>query len=219
MKTIFFDTETTGLNSYSCQIIELSMITVIDGETIEEYDKFVRYDGLLPERIVSLTGITDKLLREEGVDEKVIAEDLKERLSEGTLMIAHNCQFDLSFIYNLLKKYYPNEAYEILESLYWIDSLTVLKDRKNYPHKLIDAADYYGIEYVNFHRGIDDTIALINVVREMRKERDDLKEYINIFGYNPKYGVQGERFRFIEYKKQYYHNRGFLPSSMILPRE
>ena len=80
------------------------MITVIDGETVEEYDKFVRYDGLLPERIVSLTGITDKLLREEGVDEKVIAEDLKERLSEGTLMIAHNCQFDLSFIYNLLRK-------------------------------------------------------------------------------------------------------------------
>ena len=219
MKTIFFDTETTGLNSYSCQIIELSMITVIDGETVEEYDKFVRYDSLLPERIVSLTGITDKLLSEDGVDEKVIAEDLKERLSEGTLMIAHNCQFDLSFIYNLLRKYYPNAADEIVESLNWLDSLTVLKDRKDFPHKLIDAAEHYDIEYVNFHRGIDDTIALINVVREMRKERDDLKEYINIFGYNPKYGVQGKRFGFIEYKKQYYHNKGFLPSLEILPRK
>ena len=39
----------------------------------------------------------------EGENEEIIARDLKERLSEGTLMIAHNTQFDLMFIYSLLK--------------------------------------------------------------------------------------------------------------------
>ena len=80
MKAIYFDTETTGLNCHSCQIIELAMLTVEDGEIVEEYDKFVKVDGFLPSRIVQITGITDQILAKEGVDEKDIADDLKERL-------------------------------------------------------------------------------------------------------------------------------------------
>ena len=47
MKVIYFDTETTGLKCSDCQIIELAMITVIDGEKVEEYDKFIKVDGNL----------------------------------------------------------------------------------------------------------------------------------------------------------------------------
>ena len=53
----------------------------------------------------------------------------------------------------------------------------------------------------------------------MKAERDDLDEYINIFGYNPKWGVSGEKFLFIEYKDQPYHNQGFLSSDKILPKK
>ena len=133
-------------------------------------------------------------------------------------MIAHNCQFDLSFVYSLLERHYPNEAYEIVSNLKWMDTVTVLKDRKEFPHKLIDAVKYYGIEEVNFHRAIDDTKALYNVTQALKEERDDLKEYINIFGYNPKYGVSGFKFSFIEYKAQYYSNY-LRPSDEILPRK
>ena len=122
-------------------------------------------------------------------------------------MIAHNCQFDLSFVYALLKRHYPDEAEEIIGNLNWIDTVTVLKDRKDYPHKLIDAVKHYEIEEVNFHRAIDDTKALYDVTQEMKKERNDLKEYINIFGYNPKWGVSGYRFPFITYKRQHFTKR------------
>ena len=194
------------------------MLIVEDGVILEEYDKFIKVEGVLPPKITEITGITDKLLRDEGVDEEIIAHDLKERLTENTLMIAHNTQFDLSFVYHLLKRHYP-DAYDIIEKLVWLDTLTILKDRKDYPHKLIDAVEHFGLKEVNFHRAIDDTKALYEVTKKMKKERDDLTEYINIFGYNPKYPFRNdEKFPFIEYKSQPYHNCGKLGYDKILPR-
>ena len=218
MKIIYFDTETTGLNCETCQIIELAMLIVEDGRIMEEYDKFVNIGCKLPSDIIRITGITDEMLRQQGASEKQIALDLKKHLTPGTLMIAHNCQFDLSFVYSLLKRHFPNEAYEIVANLNWLDTLTVFKDRKKYPHKLIDAVRCYEIPEVNFHRAIDDTKALYNVTHALKLERDDLTEYINVFGYNPKYGVSGLTFPFIEYKAQYYSN--FMKSDDdILPRK
>ena len=194
------------------------MFTVEDGVITEEYDKFIKIGEPLPSKITQITGITDSMLEKEGVEEKTVANDLKERLTPNTLMIAHNAQFDLSFIYSLLKRHYSQEADGIIASLNWIDTYTVFKDRKEYPHKLIDAVHYYNIEEVNFHRAIDDTKALYEVTRALKRERNDLTEYINIFGYNPKYGVDGYRFPFIEYKAQYYCY-DIRPSDEILPKK
>ncbi len=193
------------------------MLTVEDDIVIEEYDKFVKINNPLPSRITEITGITDEMLENEGVEESVIARDLKERLKESTLMIAHNAHFDLSFVYNLLKRHFPDEADDIVSNCNWLDTYSVLKDRKEYPHKLIDAVHYYGIEEVNFHRAIDDTKALFEVTSELKNERDDILEYVNIFGFNPKYGVDGVKFPFIEYKAQYFCRR-IRPSYEILPR-
>ena len=218
IKVIYFDTETTGLNCFSCRVIELAMLVYEDGEIIEEYDHFIDIGEKLDSKITRLTGITDDMLDEEGIYEDVIADDLKKWLTPGTLMVAHNCQFDLSFIYNLLRRHFPGEADGIVKNVDWLDTLTVVKDRKEYPHKLIDAVEYYGIEKVNFHRAIDDTKALYNVTRALKNERNDLEEYLNIFGYNPKYGVNGVKFEFIDYKPQYY-TKFMVPENKILPKK
>ena len=218
VKVIYFDTETSGLNCSNCKIIELAMLVVEDGKIVEEYNEFIDIGENLDDKIVELTGITNDILDEKGIYEDIVADDLKEKLTPGTLMIAHNCQFDLSFVYNLLKRHFPDDADDIVSNLNWLDTLTVLKDRKKYPHKLIDAVDHYGIEEVNFHRAIDDTKALYDVTQALINERNDLKEYINIFGYNPKYGVSGYEFSFIEYKKQFYNNFMVSPNQ-ILPNK
>ena len=217
MRVIYFDTETTGLECSDCKVIELAMLTVVDGEIVEDYDEFIDIEEKLDAKITRLTGITDDDLANRGIYEDVVADDLKKRLTPGTVMIAHNCQFDLSFIYHLLKRHFPDEAYDMLSALKWIDTVTVLKDRKKYPHKLVDAVEHYGIEKVNFHRAIDDTKALYDVTQAMIGERDDLEEYLNVFGYNPKYGVSGPKFDFIEYKRQYFNNCMVSPAR-ILPK-
>lgn len=217
MKEIYFDTETTGLNFADSRIIEIAMLIVEDGR-IEEYNEFINVGFDLPAKITEITGITDEMLITEGVSEASVADDLKRNLTPGTLMIAHNCQFDLSFVYDLLKRHYPSQADDIVSSLDWIDTVTVLKDRKEFPHKLIDAVKHYGIEEVNFHRAIDDTKALYDVTCALKKERDDLEEYKNIFGYNPKWGVSGPKFPFIKYKRQYFNKRMVRPED-ILPNK
>ena len=219
MKKIFFDTETTGLDCSNCKIIELAMLTVENGRIVDRYDEFINVGEALSPKVISLTGITNDMLKNKGIDEETVANDLKRRLTKGTLMIAHNCQFDLLFVYHLLERHFPEEALEIVSNVRWIDTMTVLKDRKDYPHKLIDAVHHYNIEEVNFHRAIDDTEALFDVTLAMKNERNDLAEYINIFGYNPKWGVSGVRFPFIKYKSQPYHNCGILPENRILPKK
>ena len=218
MKTIYFDTETSGLDCRNCKIIELAMLIDEDGQ-ITEYDEFVDIGEPLHPKITRITGITNSMLANDGEKEEIVAQDLKDNMTPGTLMIAHNCQFDLLFVYHLLKRHFPDEADEIVSNVDWIDTLSVLKDRKEYPHKLIDAVEHYRLEKVNFHRAIDDTKVLYLVTQEMINERDDLYLYINEFGYNPKYGVSGPRFPFIEYKRQPYHNRGLLPPEDILPKK
>ena len=218
MKTIYFDTETSGLDCRNCKIIELAMLIDEDGQ-ITEYDEFVDIGEPLHPKITRITGITNSMLASDGEKEEIVAQDLKDNMTPGTLMIAHNCQFDLLFVYHLLKRHFPDEADEIVSNVDWIDTLSVLKDRKEYPHKLIDAVEHYRLEKVNFHRAIDDTKVLYLVTQEMINERDDLYLYINEFGYNPKYGVSGPRFPFIEYKRQPYHNRGLLPPEDILPKK
>ncbi len=195
------------------------MITVVDGEIVDAYDEFIKCPGYLPSRITEITGIDDEMLEKEGVPEEIVALHLKEIFEEKALMIAHNAQFDLSFVYNLLKRHFPDEADELVGKMDWLDTLTVLKDRKEYPHKLIDAVKYYEVDEVNFHRAIDDTKALYYVYNELKSERDDLAEYINIFGFNPKYGVDGNHFSFIEYKPQFYHKGKMVDESQILPRK
>lgn len=217
MKIIFFDTETSGLDCRDCQIIELAMLTVEDGIITDDYDEFVNIGRPISPKITEITSITNDMLRSEGLDERRVAEDIAERLTPGTLMIAHNCQFDLSFVFSLLARHFGDEAFDIVKNVLWLDTLTVLKDRKEYPHKLIDAVHHYDIEEVNFHRAIDDTKALREVTIALRDERNDLAEYVNIFGYNPKYGVSGIRFPFIEYKRQYFNNR-MVNEDRILPR-
>ena len=218
IRVIFFDTETSGLDCRDCKIIELAMLTVEDGEIVEDYDEFVNIGQALSPKIIGLTKITNEMLRKEGLSEEVVAAHLKERLTPGTLMVAHNTQFDLSFVFSLLARHFPDDAYDIVKNVEWLDTLTVFKDRKTYPHKLIDGVKHYNLKTVNFHRAIDDTKALYNLTLAMKNERDDLKEYICLFGYNPKYGVSGIRFPFIKYKAQPYQNYGKLPQDRILPR-
>ena len=194
------------------------MVIVENGEIIEKYDEFINIGEPISPKVIELTGITNQMLKNEGKDEKTVANDLKERITDNTLMIAHNCQFDLLFVYQLLKRNFPDEAEDIVSNLKWLDTVSVLKDRKEFPHRLIDAVEYYEVEKVNFHRAIDDTKALYYVTLAMKKERDDLAEYINVFGYNPKYGVSGPRVPFIKYKAQPYQNVGCVPEDRILPK-
>lgn len=209
---IFFDTETSGLDALTHQIIELAAIRVECSENgIPKISDSMDYFVKLPEgehldqKITDLTGITDEILEREGTTPKETA-DRFHQLIAGTgrriLLAAQNAQFDLLFIRQLLK------GHRLGVELEFLDTLTVYKDRAPYPHKLEDAIRHYKLEnkVKNSHRAIDDTCALLEVTKAMDAEREDLHTYINIFGYNPKYGVSGEKISGVKYYPQRFHD-------------
>jgi len=206
---IVIDTETTGLDSKKDEIIELAAIKLVrngsDYITAGEIDIFIKPspEKKLPPRIVELTGITDHILKEDGLSKAEACEKFSELLSGGkNLIIAYNAQFDMCFLYYFLCN---QNKQELLNDIKIIDALTVYKDRREYPHKLSDAVEAYSLSTQNTHRAIDDAKATLELINAMGRENADLERYINLFGYNPKYGVSGPRISSVTYVAQHYN--------------
>lgn len=216
---VIFDTETSGLDPEKHQIIELAAMRVERNSaggyttTADVMDTFIKLpEGeTLPENIVELTGITDEILQSEGVQPAKAASRIVKMMQQGpTLMVAHNAQFDACFLRELLRG-------SKVGKIDWLDTLTVYKDRRAYPHKLANAITAYELDdkVQNSHRAIDDVFALYEVLKAMDEERDDLATYINLFGYNLKYGVSSRRIAGVRYEPQGFNNTMTRPESTL----
>ena len=211
-RLVLFDTETTGLACTRDEIIEFAAVVVervgSKPTVIREYDELIALSpgGYVPLNIQELTGITTQDLREKGLPKTRVCRDIAEMIAGNTLLLAYNAHFDLSFLYYFLLRHGDPM---ILKGKDKLDLLTVYKDRRPYPHKLCNAIEAYGLsgKVVNSHRAVDDVIATVAVMEEMEKEKDDLDRYINLFGYNPKYGVEGKPIGSVTYKAQPYNPR------------
>ena len=206
-KLFLFDTETTGLIYNRDEIIEFAAVVLErkNGQitVTEEYDELITLSpgGFVPAQIEVLTGISNQDIRERGIPKTRVCCDIARMISGKTLLLAYNAHFDLSFLfYMLLRDGDPT----ILKGKDKLDLLTVYKDRRSYPHKLCNAIDAYGLsgKVVNSHRAVDDVLATVEVMKAMEAEKDDLCRYLNLFGYNPKYGISGKPIGSITYKPQ-----------------
>ncbi len=202
---VFFDTETTGLDFQHDEIIELGAVS-LDGNGCEEsaVDDLIHLSPgrSLPPFITKLTGITPEQLRHAGCEKAETASRFTAMLAQpDTLLIAYNAQFDLNFLYWFLRAHGQADA---LRGLKFLDAMTVYRDRRDYPHKLENAIVSYGLQdvAVNSHRAVDDARAIPLLLGAMEREKPDLNRYINLFGYNPKYGVSGKRVSSITYRAQ-----------------
>ena len=208
-RLVLFATETTGLLFSRDEIIEFAAVVVerVAGKAavVQEYDELEALPpgGFVPPRIQELTGISTQDLRERGLPKTRICRDIAEMIRGNTLLLAYNAHFDLSFLFYLLLRH--GDA-SILKGKDKLDLLTVYKDRRPYPHRLCNAIDSYGLtgKVVNSHRAVDDVLATWAVMEEMEKEKPDLEKYINLFGFNPKYGVDGKPIGSVTYRPQGY---------------
>ena len=206
---ICLDTETTGLNPKTCQIIDLGVIVMkkIDGKIVKvnEINSLIKLleGNTIPKEIVELTHITEDILKNEGKSYSEVKENFRKILenNERKLIATYNAEFDLSFLRYFLRGCKFN-------NLAFLDILTIYKDRAPYPTKLLNAVSHYNLDgkVINSHRAMDDTLACFEVLKEMSKEKDDIDKYINLFGYNPKFGEPKEKIKGVLYKPQGFLN-------------
>ncbi len=206
-RLMLFDTETTGLSFSRDEIIEFAAVVVEQqaGKIVvtREYDELITLSpgASVPPEIQRLTGISNEDILARGIPKEQLCRDIAEMLAGNTLILAYNAHFDLSFLYYLLLR---SGDPSILKGKDKLDLLTVYKDRHSYPHKLCNAIEVYGLagKVVNSHRAVDDVLATVEVMKEMESEKADLECYVNLFGYNPKYGISGKAIGSVIYKPQ-----------------
>lgn len=202
---LIFDFETTGLDPYHDKIVEIGAI-LLEKKTdnqfgiVKELNVLIKQDLPLPDKIVEITGITDELLFAEGITEKEAFMKFQELYTNDCLLVAYNIAFDYGFLNELYRKYLDVGSYYIKNDL--LDVMAIYKDRYRYPHRLESAAETYGIINEDAHRALDDAKTTLKVLVEMIKERDTTKKYINVIGYNPKYGPNKYKIPHVEYVPQ-----------------
>ena len=205
---LVLDTETTGISCKNDEIIELAVLKAapVGGELteLETMDEFILLsEGRhLPPKIVELTGITEQMLQDDGIEKRNAAEKFSRMFGEKTLIVAYNAQFDLCFLYYFLAQF---GMAGVLKGAQMLDAMTVYKDRRPFPHKLCNAVDAYQLKTQNTHRAIDDARATLELLCAMEAEEADLERYVNLFGYNPKFGVPKPAIHSITYRPQGYN--------------
>jgi DNA polymerase-3 subunit epsilon len=109
---IFLDTETTGLNSESDEIIELAMVPFEFDDNgriyriLPEYNELNDPGILIPEFITQLTGITNEMVKGHSINLDIV----KNILTDAEIVIAHNASFDRPFCEDLS---------DVFENIHW----------------------------------------------------------------------------------------------------
>ena len=100
---IVFDLETTDLSPILGDIIEFGAVKVIGGVIVEKKQFFINTDNIISKFTTELTGITKKHIENSKYEKDAIL-DIRDYIGDMTL-VAHNANFDLSFLNEKLVKY------------------------------------------------------------------------------------------------------------------
>lgn len=151
LSCVIFDTETTGLAPESNEIIEIAALRVVKGQIEAPFNSLIKIEKPLPPEIVSLTGITDELLRD-GEEKSLVLRKFLE-FSKDLPLVAHNTDFDIPFLQHHIGK-------TIGVSLKNPQICTLKLSRSLLPglqsHKLQSVAEHFKIPTPLTHRAIGD---------------------------------------------------------------
>ena len=93
---VVFDLETTGFSPDKNKIIEIGAVKVVHGEITERFSTFVNPEVPIPYRIEELTSIRDDMVIDAPKIETILPQFME--FCGDAIMVAHNADFDMSFI-------------------------------------------------------------------------------------------------------------------------
>lgn len=147
---VVFDLETTGFSPDKNKIIEIGAVKVERGSITERFSTFVNPEVPIPFHIEELTSIRDDMVMDAPKIEEILPQFLE--FCEGAIMVAHNAEFDMSFIRKNCERQQLTAEFTVID--------TVALARMLLPHlnrfKLDTVAKALGISLDHHHRAVDD---------------------------------------------------------------
>lgn len=165
---VVFDLETTGFDPKTAKIIEIGALKYKNNELIEELSILVNPECEIPDVITMITGIDDELVKNAITIEEALPQFIQ--FIEDLPLVAHNSNFDLSFIEENINRFH-------LAMITNKNIDTVLLARKYikgvYNHKLETLKNYFRLTYSS-HRSIEDCLTT-NHVYQYCKSKAEVK--------------------------------------------
>lgn len=171
---VFIDIETTGASAWNSRVLEIGALRVENSQIVKKYVQMVNPEEVIPPFITGLTGIREEQVRDKPTFRDVASE--VEDIFEDAIFIAHNVNFDYSFIKNEFKRLGLNFNKDRL--------CTVRLSRLLYPtqksHRLDEVIRTHGYHVVNRHRAYDDAEVLYKFYKDhLDKHGDNLYGLMN----------------------------------------
>lgn len=161
---VAFDFETTGLDAYSDQIIEIGAVRVVGGYVVDTFQRLVDPGRPIPRAASDVNGITDQMV----AGKPAIYEALPAFLYfiGDDVIAAHNVSFDWKFLANACRQYRfrcPSQCFDTMAlARYWPDA-----ENK----KLGTLAAAAGIRIDNAHRALADARAAAELIVKTNEKR------------------------------------------------
>ena len=149
---VVFDLETTGISCTTDEVVEISAVKVQNGEVVDEFTTLVNPGRPIPYSASEVNGITDDMVANSPFFEEALSEFLT--FVGDAVLVGHNIHtFDMKFLYRDAERFWG----ETIGNDY-IDTLQIARAYlpKLSRYRLVDLADYYGIDVEGAHRALND---------------------------------------------------------------
>ena len=161
---VVFDTETTGLNVFEDDIVQIAAVKVRAGKPTEELNLFIETDRPIP----PMLGDTPNPLIEEYARQSHLSPSEAfhafVQFANDAVILGHNATFDYQIMrYNMLRHCPDIDMLQLWPSYYDTLKLMRLVSPRMKSYKLKDILEALNLEGQNSHLANDDIMATLNV--------------------------------------------------------
>lgn len=163
---VIIDIETTGLSVENDEILEIGAIRIVNGKTVEEYERLIAVKTEIAQNISELTGITQEQVKENG---KPINEALPSFMDfvKGGEVAGYNVNFDHDFLLAECSR----QGIDITK-IKFTDVMTIVKSKLKgmRSYNLESVAKRLGITTKQQHRALSDCYLLYQVYCKLNEK-------------------------------------------------
>ena len=110
------DIETTSLDSFHGEILEISAIKVRNKKEVDNFSELIRTNEEIGYFTTNLTGITNEMRLKEGKELEEVLQSFKIFLGND-IIVGHNVNFDINFLYDNMEEHLDTYIVTICYSL------------------------------------------------------------------------------------------------------
>lgn len=179
MKIAILDFETTGLDTKTCEVIEVGLILYDwkENKILKQYDSLIKPTQPVSEEITSITGITNQMLEDHGKHPSIVFGELAQFLYKDKDLFKTDAEPELNYFaaHNgrmfdevIFRRYIENvSSLEFLKKYLWIDTAHDLPFPPNITCKKLTHLCYeYKYIMTNAHRAIFDCYGVLHLLSE-----------------------------------------------------